>query len=114
MPSSIQYTGQTQWEKTQSSNLLDRYFKYCDQQMKQRTFWYLLPLMSLSAAVMPIGIFLMSYFEWYLLFVAVSMLSFFANVVVNIADQHTRVTISVYLVTVLLHVLAPLLSFWLP
>lgn len=111
MAESIHYTGSIRQTKPKQIDWLSRYWAYCDRQMKQRTLWYLLPLMSLSAAVMPIGIFLMSYFTWYLSFVAISILLFFANIVVNIAGQHTRTTITIYLITLLVHVLAPLLSF---
>ena len=111
MAESIHYTGSIGRTKSKRINWTSRYLAYCDRQMQQRTLWYLLPLMSLSAAVMPIGIFLMSYFSWYLPFVAISILLFFANIVVNIADQHTRTTITVYLFTLLVHVLTPLISF---
>lgn len=94
------------------TNLRQRFLQYCDDQMPQRTLWYLIPLISLSAAVMPIGIFMMSYFpNLYLAFVAVSVLSFFSNLVVNIAGLHTRVTISVYILTLVIHFLTPLVSY---
>lgn len=89
-----------------------QYLSFCDQQMDQRTLWYLIPLMSLPAAVMPISIFLMSYFEGYLLFVGASMLLFFTNVVVNIAELSTRWTISIFLATLAFNFLLPLLC-WL-
>lgn len=87
-----------------------KYLNFCDQQMKQRTLWYLIPLMSLSAAIMPISIFLMSYFEGYIVFVAISILLFFGNIILSIADQPTRVTITFYLLTLLVHFLVPLIS----
>lgn len=100
--------------RTAKAGLLSRYLAYCDEQMKQPTLWYLIPLISLCGAVMPIGIFLMSYVSIgnaFLLFVAFSMLTFFANVIVNISEQHTRVTITTYWVTVILHILIPILCY---
>lgn len=91
---------------------LEQYFAFCDRQTEQRTLWYLIPLMSLPAAVMPISIFLMSYFEGYLLFVGASMLLFFANVIVHIAELSTRWTISLFLATVGFNFSLPLLG-WL-
>ncbi|MEL7221217.1 MAG: hypothetical protein AAGJ93_07860 [Bacteroidota bacterium] len=100
--------------RTAKPGLLSRYLAYCDKQMKQRTLWYLIPLISLCGAVMPIGIFLISYISVgnaFLLFAAFSMLTFFANVIVNISEQHTRVTITTYWATVVLHILIPLFCY---
>ncbi len=98
------------FKKDEHIGLKRKYLDFCDSQMNERTLWYLIPLISLSAAIMPAGIFLMSYFDWYIGFVGFSIILFFANIIISIAEQHTRVTITFYLITVLIHILAPVLS----
>ena len=95
----------------EKKSIKDKYLAYCDAQMKQRVVWYLIPLISLSTVVMPIGIFAMSYFSAYIFFVGLSVLLFFANIIVNIAEQHTRITISVYILTILFHFILPLIAY---
>lgn len=107
---SLQIDKSTKLHKERKSGW-QQYLAFCDRQMEQRTLWYLIPLMALPAAVMPISIFLMSYFDGYLLFVGASMLLFFANIIVNIADLNTRWTISLFLATILFNFLLPFL-FW--
>lgn len=92
-------------------SLKDKYLDFCDSQMPYQTLWYLIPLMSLSAAIMPISIFLMSYFKGYLLFIAVSVLLFYTNIILSIVQKHTRTLITMYLFTVLFHIICPLTSF---
>ncbi len=105
----IQLTKTTKLHNDKVS-IVDRYLAFCDRQMKQRTLWYLIPLMALPAAVMPISIFAMSYFGGYLPFVGVSMLLFFSNILVNIAGQNTRWTITLFLLTILFHLIIPVFS----
>ncbi len=90
--------------------MVQRYWEFCDRQMRMSTVWFLIPLMSLSAAIMPMSILLMSYFSWYILFVGISILMFFGNIILNIAGYGTRKTITFYLLTVLFNFLSPLLS----
>lgn len=93
------------------NSLLERYLAFCEQEEKQRALWFIIPLMVLSAAVMPISIFLMSYFDFYIAFIAVSILLFFTNIILSIAEQPTRVTISFFLFTVVFHFAVPLICF---
>lgn len=87
-------------------SIRQRYLDFCDAQMKQRTVWFLIPLMSLSAAIMPAGFVLMWNFDWYTVYVAISVLTFFGNIILNIAEQNTRTTISFYFITVLFHIIS--------
>ena len=98
-------------QKSEKTGILSRYYDFCDKEEKQRTLWFIIPLMSLASAIMPVTIFLMSYFDFFLFFVAISILLFFTNIILSIAGQPTRVTITFYLFTVLFHFLAPLLCF---
>lgn len=85
-------------------SIKERYLAYCDEQMKQKTVWFLVPMVSLGAAVMPAGFTLMLNFDWYIGYVAISILMFFGNLILNVADQNTRITISFYFITILFHI----------
>lgn len=100
----------TKKEKT-SISLKEKYLNFCDEQLKNRMLWYLVPLISLTTTIMPISIIAMSYFEGYLAFIGLSMFLFFGNIIFNIAQLHTRYTISIYLLSVIIHFIIPILYF---
>gem|GEM_PF-1364940 len=105
MPSKVNTT------KTKKKSMKERYLEYCDSQTKEGLLWYLIPLMTLSAAVMPPSIFAMSYFTGYIAFIAISILLFYTNIILCIAEQSTRVTITTYFLTLVFHILVPLICF---
>lgn len=53
----------------------------------------------------------MSYFSGFIAFVGISILLFFTNIVLTIAEQPTKTKITFYLITVLFHVIVPLITF---
>lgn len=95
-------------EKGPKVSLLARYDAFCKGQEKQGMVWFLIPLMSLPAVVMPISIMAMSYFTGFTAFIAVSILLFYANIVLTIADRPVKTRITFYLFTVLFHIVVPL------
>jgi hypothetical protein len=92
------------------NTLLKKYLTFTESQMEHRTLWFLIPLILLPTAIMPVSIILMYGSSWYLAFVGLSIILFFSNVVINIAQLPTKVTISVFLFTVLIHILLPSLA----
>lgn len=95
-------------EKRSKTGMLTRYDAFCKGQEKQRMVWYLIPLMSLPAVVMPISIMAMSYFTGFLPFIALSILLFYTNIVLTVAERPVKTRITFYLLTVLLHIVIPL------
>ena len=83
----------------------------CDAQMKDRVLWYLIPLIVLSGCVIPVSIFFMLDASWFMIFVPITMLMFFGNIILNIAEQHTRITITAFIVTVIFNFVAVFLNF---
>lgn len=88
-----------------------RYLQFCDRQSAQGIVWFLLPLTTLTCIFMPVSISLVYFFTgpegFYLPFVTVSMLTFFVNILLNVAGMGTRATISAYLLSILLHIAGP-------
>ena len=60
-------------------NIIEQYFDFCDKQMSSRTLWYLIPLISLPAGVMPLGMYFMSFFEGFTTYAGFSILLFFCE-----------------------------------
>ena len=90
MVKSIASNTVTTKEKKHKAGIVARYETFCKTQEKQGMLWYLIPLMSLPAAIMPISIIAMSYFSGYLAFIGISILLFFTNVVL------TEVTVGIW------------------
>lgn len=88
-----------------------RYDAFCRRQESEGLLWYLLPLMTLPTIVMPVSIIAMSYLTGYIPFIGVSILLFFTNIILSIAKQSQKTIITCYLVTLLFHILLPLLVF---
>ncbi|MCB0539602.1 MAG: hypothetical protein R3A50_04245 [Saprospiraceae bacterium] len=111
MVKSIASNNVTIKQKKNQTGIAARYTEFCKSQENQGILWYLIPLMSLPAAIMPISIFAMSYFSGFIAFVGISILLFFTNIVLTIAEQPTKTKITFYLITVLFHVIVPLITF---
>lgn len=93
-------------ETKRQTSLFQKYWAFCDTQQKNAMIWYIIPLFSLSSALMPMT-FLALYMSsgiqtWHLAFSGTLL---FVNIIPNISHASTRVTISIFLVTILLHVL---------
>ena len=93
------------------TSIVEKYLDYCDAQMKDRVLWYLIPLIVLSGCVIPVSIFFMLDASWFMIFVPITMLMFFGNIILNIAEQHTRITITAFIVTVIFNFVAVFLNF---
>ncbi|MCB0628448.1 MAG: hypothetical protein R2806_25300 [Saprospiraceae bacterium] len=98
-------------KKQQQTGLAARYEAFCRRQEKQTMVWYLIPLMSLPAVVMPISIMAMSYFTGFIAFIALSILLFYTNIVLTVAERPVKTRITFYLFTVLVHIVIPLAAF---
>jgi len=98
-------------EKKHKTGIASRYEVFCKGQEKQGMIWYLIPLITLPTVIMPISIIAMSFFSGYIAFIGISILLFFANIVLSIAEQPTKTKITLYLITVLFHIAVPLISF---
>lgn len=66
-------------------------------------FWYVLPLISLPACVIPIGIALMAGTDFFLPYVAISILSFFANIIASIGGGGMKLLMMIYGATMAFH-----------
>jgi len=98
-------------EKKRKAGIATRYHAFYKRQENQGMLWFLISLISLPAVVMPISILAMSYLSGFVTFIGISMLMFFTNIILTIAEQPTKTKITFYLITVLFHLVVPLVVF---
>jgi hypothetical protein len=94
---------------------MSTFTNYCDDQMKYRIVWFLLPTLIIPCLFMPVGIYVMLNYAGgiganFSFFLFVSMLMYIMNMVFNVGGKDTRITISMFIATVVFDVAYPLLS----
>lgn len=108
---SVQHLETEQKEKIAFS-ILDSYLGYAERQENRKVFWYLKAVMVIPCVVMVPSIFLMAMItQNFIWFVAVSMILFFANVVVHIADANSKIYIPLYHISIAISFLIPLMAY---
>jgi len=85
--------------------MLDQYLSFCDRQQNKRAYWFILPLVTISTIIMPIGASALSYTSCLIPYIAASILSFYANVLASVAQYSIRVIIGTYIATILFHLI---------
>lgn len=100
MTSTIKYTSKGLHKS--DSRLIEKYWEFCDRQPV--ALWFILPVFILPCVIFTIGFFI-QYINnqpevWYFV---VSGICLYANILPNFANANTRVTITIFIVTLLLH-----------
>lgn len=85
--------------------MFDKYLNFCDTQTNNRAFWFIVPLVTISAIAMPIGASILAYSSWLIAYIALSILSFYANILASIAQFPIRSIIHTYVFTIAFHVI---------
>lgn len=92
--------------------IIERYFAFCDSKMDNPLIWYLIPLITLPAVFTPIAVVVLYLLNLpYIWFMSATVLIFYANIIASIYGLNTRYTISIYLVSVVIHILVPIISY---
>lgn len=88
------------------------YWAFCDDQQRNRYFWFALPALALPCVFMPPAIYAMLTYggAGFSIFLFVSMLLFICGMVANVGGQTTRVTITLFLLGVIWNIAFPLFS----
>lgn len=90
-----------QQQKSGKSNnvfaaVLTRYFEYADSQQKNRMLWFFLSLMVNGVFFLASPAFLIFMFGAPLSVLAITMLNFFANLIVNMGGAGIRTTVALF------------------
>lgn len=100
MASTIKYTNKRLLKS--NTTLLEKYTQFCDKQ--PAALWFILPIFIQPCVIFTIG-FLIQYLNnqpeiWYFTICGICL---YANILPNFANASTRVTITIFLVSLLLH-----------
>ncbi|MGB0839273.1 MAG: hypothetical protein ACPGXL_03980 [Chitinophagales bacterium] len=85
------------------NNWIQKYGLYCQKQEKNGFLWYAMMLATIPAVVMPLGIYLMQEANYVLMYITIAMFLFLTNVCIHIAHWKPKITISVFIITLLVH-----------
>lgn len=98
-------------EKSKRGSLLKWYVNYAEKQEEHRFLWYMLSVLFFSCGIMIPTIFLMGIVSdnpvW---FISLSVLLFYANIIVHIAEYKSTVFVPVFHLTTAFMVLTPMIT----
>jgi len=91
-----------------------KYLEFALQQKGQEVYWYLKAIIIIPCVIMvPMIILMQISTPDYIWFVGLSMILFFTNVIVHIAQLSSSIYVPVYHLSVLIMILIPVLNFFL-
>lgn len=94
------------------NSLFDKYMSYVSSEKQEQVYWFLKAIIILPCVIMVPAIMAMhAAIENHVPFVGVCMVLFFLNVIVHIAEVKSKYYISIYHVSILIMILAPLFAF---
>jgi hypothetical protein len=105
----IKINAPTQWSNnlaTQNHESTWKKFKaFADSQTKRRTIWFLVSLMVQGVLILPVPALLMYYYNAPIIVLVITMGLFFANVIAGMGGSSIRAMISLFGLSVLVHLL---------
>lgn len=90
------------------TSLWKRYLNFCDSQSNNRFLWFTLALMSVACIIMPISMNLIQSTTLFSYLVISYTAMLMANLVANLAELPTRISISLFFLTILFNILTPI------
>jgi hypothetical protein len=96
----------TQKQKsTVNGNIFARFLAFADGQQKSKTMWFMVSLIAQAVLFLPVPAVLMYYFNAPVVVLAITMGLFFANVIAGMGGAGTRVLISLFALSALIHLI---------
>jgi len=92
-------------EKKVESNLWVKWINFADSQSKNQTLWFLLSLVGQGVFFLPIPALLIYYFNAPVIVLAITLFLFFANIIAGMGGSGIRITLTLFAVSVLIHLL---------
>ena len=94
----------------QHSSLWDKWIAIADAQAYRKTFWFMFSLISQGVLFLPLPAFLIYYFNASVVTLGITLILFFANFIAGMGGSNIRVTLTLFVVSALVH-LTMLLAF---
>jgi hypothetical protein len=83
----------------------NKFIDFADGQSKNRTAWFLLSLLFQGVLLLPVPAALMYYYNAPIYLLAITMIFFFANIIAGMGGSSIRVLITLFGVSILVHLL---------
>lgn len=96
--------------KVNTQSIWQKYIAYCDSQENHRFFWFALALFIVPCVFMPLSLYIIFQYSWYTYLIMPYTALLFANILTNVVQLPTRISISVFFVTILFNVLVPAIA----
>lgn len=89
--------------QTNDTTLYAKWLNFTDSQKKNRTFWFLLSLISQGVLFLPIPATLIFYYNAPVYIIAITLTLFFANVISGMGGSSIRTMMSLFALSVIIH-----------
>lgn len=96
--------------EVQTQSLWQKYIAYCDSQEDNRFFWFALSLFIVPCVFMPLSLYVIFQYSWYTYLIMPYTALLFANILTNVVQLPTRISISVFFVTILFNIAVPAIA----
>ena len=94
----------TQKQKSPGT-IFTRFMAFADRQAEHKTMWFLVSLIAQGVLFLPVPAALMYYFNAPILVLVITMTLFFANIIAGMGGASTRVLLSLFVLSALIHLL---------
>lgn len=93
-----------------AQNIWERYLTFCDAQKNNRFLWFALALFIIPCFLMPLSFYIIFQYSWYVYLIMPYTALLFANILGNILEFPSRITISIFFITILFNIVVPAIA----
>ena len=94
-------------------SIVDKYNTYVEAQEALKVYHYLVVIIAIPCVYMTISIIAMAQMvDWFVYFIAFSMILFFANVIAHIGEASSKVFIPLFHITTILFIVIPAITYF--
>lgn len=86
-----------------NTNIWTKWLALADSQAQSKTLWYMVSLIAQGVLFLPLPAALIDYYNAPVLILAVTLILYFANIIAGMGGSKIRVTLSLFLVSVIIH-----------
>jgi hypothetical protein len=90
-------------------NLWDKTIAFADSQKSSHTLWFFIILMVHGVFILPLPVVLTYYFNAPVVVLAITMVSFFANIIANMGGAGIRSTLALFAASIFIHIVMTLM-----
>jgi len=106
---------QTHWnakQETVNGNVYTRVLSVLDSQEQSKTLWYIISLIAQGVLFLPVPAMLIYYFNAPIFILVITLSLYFANIIAGMGGAGIRVLLSLFSISVLVHLLMCAIFIW--